>query len=84
MFSSSLVAAGSDWFPTMLGLADIDFDPADGYELDGYDHHAAWASAEVPRDYVLYNDYYNAEVRENRIKLQSFRNNPICLFICNW
>ncbi len=49
----------SDWFPTILGLADISFTAGDGYELDGYDMSDAIFGGTSERDIILYNLYYN-------------------------
>jgi arylsulfatase A-like enzyme len=52
----------SDWFPTILGLTDTRFTPKTGFELDGFDQSAALLGDTVtPRDYVLYNYYYNVD-----------------------
>ena len=34
----------SDWFPTLLEMADVKYIPRLGYELDGVSHYAAWLS----------------------------------------
>ena len=34
----------SDWFPTLLEMAEIKYIPRLGYELDGVSHYAAWLS----------------------------------------
>jgi arylsulfatase I/J len=50
----------SDWFPTILSLAGIDYDDL---ELDGYNHQSTWFSPEgginsdPPRSTMLYNMY---------------------------
>jgi arylsulfatase A-like enzyme len=51
----------TDWFPTILDLADITYDPPDGYELDGVSQVDGWYSGSAQRDYLLYNWYYNVE-----------------------
>jgi arylsulfatase A-like enzyme len=50
----------SDWFPTILDLASISYEPEESKILDGVSHVSAWldGSEETPRDYVLYNYYY--------------------------
>ena len=53
----------TDWFPTLLDFADIDFTADDDYELDGVSHYKllmGWSTT-APRDYMLYNSYYNVE-----------------------
>ena len=51
----------SDWFPTILGLADISFTAGDGYDLDGYDMSDAIFGGTSERELLLYNLYYNVE-----------------------
>jgi len=55
----------SDWFPTVMQLANISFAPASGYELDGVSHVDAWegdqSSESYPREHVLYNYYTNVD-----------------------
>lgn len=52
----------SDWFPTILNLADINYDPRSGYSLDGVSHVDAWNTIKdedvvSPRSHMLYNMY---------------------------
>ena len=52
----------SDWFPTILALANIDYDPPTENLLDGVNQADAWSnevgSTDVtPRSYMLYNKY---------------------------
>jgi arylsulfatase A-like enzyme len=48
----------SDWFPTILSIASIDYIPNPDYELDGVDQlYAMFGEIDPPRDYVLYNYY---------------------------
>ena len=50
----------TDWFPTILSLADISYEAPDDYALDGYDQSAAiFDDGDVPRDALVYNMYYN-------------------------
>ena len=57
----------SDWFPTLLDLAGLaaDFQPASGFELDGYSQAAAIVNnnnnGDNPREFLLYNMYYNVD-----------------------
>lgn len=50
----------TDWFPTILQLAGVDYTPGGGHELDGFSHVDAWMGRtnSAPRDYMLYNYYY--------------------------
>lgn len=74
----------SDWFPTILELAGIEYTAASGYELDGVSQREAWTTNKSPRDYLLINMYSNVEddlgvtynttnsncaVRDNQFKL---------------
>jgi arylsulfatase A-like enzyme len=49
----------SDWFPTILDMAGISYESADGYALDGVSHYAALTgdSSDAPRTTMLYNAY---------------------------
>ena len=54
----------SDWFPTILGFAGINFMATPGYELDGVDQsnalmHSTPSTVAFPRNSLLYNIYYN-------------------------
>ncbi len=49
----------SDWFPTILGLADISFTAGDGYALDGYDMSDAIFGGTSDRDTIFYGLYYH-------------------------
>jgi arylsulfatase A-like enzyme len=49
----------TDWFPTILDLADINYDPPESKALDGYSQVDAWYGGTAPRSHVLYNFYYN-------------------------
>jgi arylsulfatase A-like enzyme len=51
----------TDWFPTILDLADISYTPDDDYALDGVSQVDAWSSGTSARDYMLYNSYYNVQ-----------------------
>lgn len=53
----------SDWFPTILSIANItDYEPAPGYELDGFDQYSAMVqNTSSPRDIMLYNLIYNVK-----------------------
>jgi arylsulfatase A-like enzyme len=72
----------SDWFPTILALAEIDYTPDDGFELDGVNQVVGWSGGDSPRSIMLYNMYthltdynfniwYNGSfaVRDQRFKL---------------
>jgi arylsulfatase A-like enzyme len=74
----------SDWFPTILELADIEYSPTTtDHTLDGVSQaQAMFGLSTVPRDHILYNLYYNVEkkpfylnrnsafgVRKNNLKL---------------
>ncbi len=50
----------SDWFPTILSLADIEYTAPSGYELDSYDHSdSIFGDSDAPRSLLLHNIYYN-------------------------
>jgi arylsulfatase A-like enzyme len=49
----------SDWFPTILALAQITYRPSSGYELDGVSQINGWNGNSVPRSTMLYNMYVN-------------------------
>ncbi len=51
----------SDWFPTLLDFANIEFTAKDGYSLDGVSHFEAitGGNGTAPREYMLYNSYHN-------------------------
>jgi arylsulfatase A-like enzyme len=49
----------SDWFPTILSLAQITYTPSSGYELDGVSQIDGWTGKSVPRSTMLYNMYVN-------------------------
>ncbi len=50
----------SDWFPTVLSLAGIEYTAPSGYELDGFDHSdSMFDDADAPRSLLLHNMYYN-------------------------
>jgi arylsulfatase A-like enzyme len=53
----------SDWFPTILGMADItNFEASDDFQLDGVDQFGAITGGDShPRSYLLYNYYYQDE-----------------------
>jgi arylsulfatase A-like enzyme len=51
----------TDWFPTILDLADISYTPDDDYALDGVSQVDAWSSGTSTRYYMLYNSYYNVQ-----------------------
>jgi arylsulfatase A-like enzyme len=55
----------TDWFPTILSMTGISYEPVSGYELDGVSH---WDSmikgSSSPRDFILYNSYTNVEGEE--------------------
>jgi len=47
----------SDWFPTILSLADVEYTAEEGYDLDGFDQVSAWETGTSPREFLLYNAY---------------------------
>jgi arylsulfatase A-like enzyme len=47
----------SDWFPTILALANIDYTPDDDFSLDGVNQVDGWLGKSVPRTSMLYNMY---------------------------
>jgi arylsulfatase A-like enzyme len=51
----------SDWFPTILELADITYTPEAGYSLDGVSQVSSWSTGDVVRTTMLYNTYTNIE-----------------------
>jgi arylsulfatase A-like enzyme len=72
----------SDWFPTILALANINYEPDDEHSLDGVNHFDGWQGSKNPRSSMLYNMYvdlsdYNFNiwtngsfaVRDSRFKL---------------
>eukprot|EP01038_Epipyxis_sp_PR26KG_P004056 gene4056-5799_t len=50
-----------DWFPTILELAGIEYEAADGYELDGVSQVSGIKGlvTDFPRKHMLYNIYLN-------------------------
>ena len=51
----------SDWFPTILDMASVKYSPKSKYALDGVSHYDAMVDGkDAPRDYMLYNYYYDA------------------------
>ena len=74
----------SDWFPTILSMANISYIPGKKLELDGFDQYPNLQSTilKSPRQYMLYNYYYKvgakdfdlwingtAAIRDSRYKL---------------
>lgn len=72
----------SDWFPTMLALANIEYVPDADHPLDGVNQVDGWLNVRTPRETLLYNYYtaltdynfniwYNGSfaVRDERFKL---------------
>lgn len=66
IYSPKLVNAGttydelmhiSDWFPTIMELANIDYSPDDDNALDGVSQISGWTGVSVPRSDMLYNMY---------------------------
>ena len=57
----------SDWFPTILDLAGIDYTPDDDYKLDGVSQKIGFKYGESsnPREYMLYNYYTNVDARSD-------------------
>jgi arylsulfatase A-like enzyme len=53
----------SDWFSTILNIANISYNPMDGHELDGYDQYPSITRKypSSPREFMLYNSFYNVE-----------------------
>ena len=49
----------SDWFPTIMALAQITYTPSSGYELDGVNQVDGWTGKKIPRSTMLYNMYTN-------------------------
>ena len=51
----------TDWFPTILSMANLSFTPADGYALDGFDHYSniigRLNGRQDAREYLLVNYY---------------------------
>jgi hypothetical protein len=82
----------SDWFPTILELANVQYTPAVGHEFDGYSQFSAMTGVSTtnPREFLLYNMYVNVQkesfsmygnsalaIRDKRYKLiHAFINNP--------
>jgi len=55
----------TDWFPTILSIADISYTPSSGHELDGVNHwNSIIEGSSSPRDYILYNSYTNVEGKD--------------------
>jgi len=44
-----------------MDLTAIRYEAPVGYSLDGVSHYSSWSSGAAPRDYLLYNDYYNVD-----------------------
>jgi arylsulfatase A-like enzyme len=60
----------SDWFPTILALANINYTPSDDYKLDGINQIDGWKGTSTPRTILLYNMYvditdYNFNIWHN-------------------
>jgi len=60
----------SDWFPTILALANIVYTPSDEYKLDGINQIDGWKGTSTPRTTLLYNVYaditdYNFNIWRN-------------------
>jgi arylsulfatase A-like enzyme len=52
----------SDWFPTILDMADIQYTPDANHSLDGVSQYSAIFEGEAPpRDHILYNMYFNID-----------------------
>lgn len=53
----------SDWFPTILNIAGIAYNPGIGHELDGYDQYPSITNHNLlsPREYMLYDYCYDVE-----------------------
>ena len=47
----------SDWFPTIMELANIDYSPDDDNALDGVSQISGWTGVSTPRSDMLYNMY---------------------------
>lgn len=61
----------SDWFPTILDIANISYIPTSpAFALDGLSHRDAWfedsQNKSSPRSFVLYNIYSNVEELKNK------------------
>jgi arylsulfatase A-like enzyme len=84
----------SDWFPTMVSMSGADFTERMKYKLDGVSHFEAMmdkaADADAPREYMLYNSYYNVRtqnfdmwktgilaIRDSRYKLIHYYDNTM-------
>jgi hypothetical protein len=61
----------SDWFPTIMAMAIIDYEPPEGKELDGYNQLTAFVTNNSPRDYILYNYFTDVEVSGNKFDMWS-------------
>ena len=73
----------SDWFPTMLEMADITYEPDSSYALDGVSHwssiktltsSSSSGSADGPRTYMLYNYYTNITDKTFDEPIRAIRN----------
>lgn len=49
----------SDWFPTIMSLANIEYDPDSDHAFDGVSQVSGWTGEDTPRTTMLYN-YYTA------------------------
>jgi arylsulfatase A-like enzyme len=52
----------SDWFPTILDMLNIIYEPESGYSLDGISQYSGWKNSSTtllsgPRQHMLYNWY---------------------------
>ena len=54
----------TDWFPTIVDMAGIDFEPRTGFELDGVSQVKAWKTGTAARTVMLYNSAYNVKERD--------------------
>jgi arylsulfatase A-like enzyme len=79
----------SDWFPTILALANIEYTPSDDYKLDGINQLDGWKGTSTPRTVLLYNMYiditdynfniwYNGSfaIRDEKYKLMHTYDDP--------
>ena len=61
----------TDWFPTILDMAGIEFEPRFGFDLDGVSQYKSWQTGIAARTVMLYNSAYNVKDRDFQYSVNS-------------
>lgn len=61
----------TDWFPTILDLAGIEYTPNIGYELDGVSHVEGWSTSISPRTSMVYGMYSGITIGDSTSSCES-------------